>query len=87
MTSVNIDQSESREEAPNDGNCFVWNIWALGAANEQGRFFKANFVGVFIWEITQMVKGETQCLQGELKFLRLFVSGTIQIPKEKLSDN
>lgn len=34
-----------------------------------------------------MVEGETQCLQGKLKFLRLFVSGAIQIPKEKLSDN
>jgi hypothetical protein len=34
-----------------------------------------------------MTEGESQCFQGEFEFLRLLVWRTIQIPKEKLSDD
>lgn len=37
MPAIDICDFESREESPNDGQCFVGHIMALCASDEQGR--------------------------------------------------
>ncbi len=57
VPSLDIDNFESREKLPDEGEYFVWHILAVGSPDEQRRLHEAGLARIFEREVSKVIKG------------------------------
>lgn len=55
MSGLYIYKFKLREESSNDWDRFIGDIMTFCSPNEQSRFIESLLVGVFVWEVSEVV--------------------------------
>ena len=86
VTRLDVGEAKSWKELPDEWKDIIRDVFTVRASDEESGLLKSNSVGVLEWEVTQLIKGPTQYIQRDSKFLDLLAWLSVQISKKELSN-
>lgn len=86
MTSININETKPWKEFSDQRKHFIWHIFTLGASNKECGLLESNLLGIFVREVAKVIERASKNVQRNAELLCLLALGSVEVPKEKLSN-
>ncbi len=86
VTSLNVNETEIREELPDQGQDLVWHIATLSPPHEQRRLLEPGNRRILEWKVPEVVQGLAQDRQGNPKLLCSGPLWAMEVSEEELAN-